>query len=118
MADKKELTCIRCPMGCSITVTMRDGEIVSVEGNSCKRGSEYAKKEVSNPTRTVTSTVRTTDGRVVSVKTKEDIPKDKIKACMEEINKATVETPVIIGEVIIENVAGTNVDVVATKNLI
>ena len=78
--EERHLTCIRCPLGCQITVTLDQGEVVKVVGNTCKRGDEYARKEVTNPTRTVTSIVRVTGGDVamVSVKTRTDVPKDKI----------------------------------------
>lgn len=80
----RNLTCIGCPMGCPLTVKLEDTEVISIEGNSCKRGAVYGKKEVTNPTRIVTTTVRVSGGTepVVSVKTKEDIPKDKIFACV------------------------------------
>ena len=80
----RELTCIGCPMGCQMRVTMEAGEIRQVEGNTCRRGDVYARKEVTNPTRIVTSTVRVTGGElpVVSVKTASDIPKEKIRACV------------------------------------
>ena len=76
----RNLTCISCPMGCQITVEMDGNEVVSVTGNTCKRGEVYARKEVTDPTRIVTSTVKVIGGKadMVSVKTKEDIPKDKI----------------------------------------
>ena len=80
--EKRELTCIGCPLGCSITVTLENGEIRDVTGYTCKRGHDYARKEVTNPTRIVTSTVRLTGSRtgacVVSCKTAQDIPKGKI----------------------------------------
>lgn len=78
--EKRELTCIGCPLGCSITVTMENAEILDVTGNTCKRGDAYARKEVTHPTRIVTSTVRVSGGTIpmVSCKTKEDIPKEKI----------------------------------------
>ena len=106
-------------MGCPIEVTMENGEVVKVTGNTCKRGEVYAKKEVTSPTRTVTSTVKVEGGElpVVAVKTKQDIPKSLIFDCMEEINKAKVTAPVKIGDVIIENVCGTGVSVVATSNV-
>ena len=71
-------------MGCSIAVEMDGNEVVSVTGNTCKRGDVYARKEVTNPTRIVTSTVRVIGGKedMVSVKTKEDIPKGKIFDCI------------------------------------
>ena len=114
-----ELTCISCPLGCPLKVeTDSSGKVLKVTGNTCKRGEEYGKKEVTNPTRTVTSTVRLLGGtaRVVSVRTQTDIPKEKIFQCMEEIRKAAAEAPVRIGDVILENVAGTGVSVVATAN--
>mgnify|MGYP000763434713 CR=1 FL=1 len=80
--EKRELTCIGCPLGWSITVTMKNAEILDVTGNTCKRGDAYARKEVTHPTRIVTSTVRVSGGTIpmVSCKTKEDIPKEKIFA--------------------------------------
>lgn len=115
---KRELICIGCPMGCPVTVEMNDTEIVSVTGNTCPRGDAYARKEVTNPTRIVTSTVKVEGGSVdmVSVKTKEDIPKDKIFDCVRALKGITVKAPVRIGDVILADVAGTGVDVVATKN--
>ncbi len=116
---KKELTCIGCPMGCPLTVEMEGTEVKSVAGFTCKRGDVYARKEVTNPTRIVTSTVRVTGSaltHMVSVKTKEDIPKDKIFACVEALKNITVAAPVKIGDVILADVAGTGVDIIATKN--
>ena len=115
---KRELICIGCPMGCPVTVEMDGREIVSVSGNTCPRGDAYARKEVTNPTRIVTSTVKAEGGLVemISVKTKEDIPKDKIFDCMRALKGITVKAPVHIGDVILADAAGTGVDVVATRN--
>mgnify|MGYP000407553422 FL=1 len=88
MAEKnttqRELTCICCPMGCQLQVTIRDGQVEKVEGNTCKRGADYGKKEVTDPTRIVTSTVRVQGGTlpVVSVKTRGDIPKSSVMDCV------------------------------------
>lgn len=116
--ETRNLTCIGCPMGCALTVTM-DGENITVAGNTCPVGEKYAKKEVTNPTRVVTSSVRVNGADIarVSVKTASDIPKNKIFDCMAEIMKIEVDAPVSIGDVIIENCAGTGVSVVATKNV-
>ena len=119
MRDQK-LTCIGCPLGCSISVSLSDnGEVSEITGNTCKKGAEYARKEVTNPSRVVTSIVKINNGDVnmVSVKTAEDIPKGKIFDCMEALKKVTVTAPVQIGEVIIKNVCGTGVDVIATKKV-
>lgn len=116
--EVRELTCICCPLGCSLTVTIGEEEI-KVTGNSCNRGIEYGRKEVLSPTRMVTSSVPVMGGDLdmVSVKTGQDIPKDKIFACMKEIRNVTVNAPVSIGDVIIADCAGTGVSVVATRNV-
>ena len=115
--EKRELTCINCPMGCRITVTMDGDNIISVEGNTCKRGHLYACNEVKSPVRTVTTTIKVTGGVSdrVSVKTKEPVPKDKIFEVMDAINKASAKAPIAIGDVLIEDCAGTGIPVVATK---
>lgn len=115
----RNLTCISCPMGCPITVEMEGEEIISVTGNTCKRGEVYARKEVTNPTRIVTSTVKVRGGAadMVSVKTKEDIPKGKIFECARALKGVEIEAPVHIGDVVVQNAAGTGVDIVATKNV-
>lgn len=119
MESVRELTCIGCPMGCLVSVTMDGKEIKSVSGNSCANGDRYARREVTNPTRIVTSTaiVRGGDLPRVSVKTKTDVPKDKIFDVMKEINKIQAEAPVRIGDVLIDDVAGTGVPVIATRNI-
>ena len=84
--EQRELTCIGCPLGCPLTVTLENGVVQSVQGNTCPRGDAYARKEVTAPTRIVTSTVRVTGGTLpaVSVKTAGDIPKGKIFDCVRE----------------------------------
>lgn len=115
---ERKLTCINCPFGCSLTVTIEEDKI-SVSGNRCKRGEVYGIKEVTNPTRTVTGSVRVKGGELplVSVKTVPEIPKDKILDVMEQIHKLTVEAPVRIGDVLIHNVADTGSDIVATRTV-
>ncbi len=112
------IPCIVCPVGCMITVTEKMGEVMEVTGNTCDRGDAYARAEVTAPVRTITSLVRVEGGSrpVVAVKTAQAVPKDKIEKCMEEIKAITVKAPVAIGDVIIRDVAGTGVDVVATAN--
>ena len=113
------LICIGCPLGCPLTVEMEGSEVKSVAGNTCPRGDAYAKKELTNPTRIVTSTVRVAGGKLamVSVKTESDIPKDKIFECVKALKDVEVIAPVKIGDVIVENVAGTGVNIIATKNV-
>lgn len=118
--ETKNLICINCPMGCALTVGMEEDRVVSVSGNTCNRGEAYARKEMTDPTRIVTSTVRVVGGKsdMVSVKTKEDIPKGKIFECIKELKTVQVQAPVHIGDVVLTNVAGTGIDVVATKNIV
>lgn len=115
---ERELTCINCPMGCSLSVTWESGQIL-VQGNACKRGELYAIEEVTNPSRTITSTMQVHNGvkPIVPVKTKEPIPKDKIQACMKEIKAITLEAPIKYHQVLIENVANTNVKVISVKQV-
>ena len=117
--ERKELTCIGCPMGCQITVELEHGEILSVKGNTCAIGDKYARNEVLHPERTVTSTVVVNGGDKprVSVKTAGNIPKDRIFDCMKEIDAVRVQAPVRIGDVMIENVVDSGVNVVATRNI-
>ena len=94
--EKRELVCIGCPLGCPLTVELDGDEVVSVSGNTCKRGDVYARKEVTNPTRIVTSSVKVEGGTLaaVSVKTKEDIPKGKIFDCVTALKDVVVKAPV------------------------
>ena len=117
--EKRNLTCIRCPLGCQVTVTLENNEIIEVPGNTCPRGDEYARKEVTNPTRVVTSIVRCEGGvlPVLSVKSKNDVPKGKIFDVLKEIKPVIVKAPIEIGDVIIADVAGTGVDIVASKRI-
>lgn len=92
---------------------------MGVTGNTCRRGDAYARKEVTNPTRIVTSSVAVEGGSlaVVSVKTREDIPKGKIFEIMEALKGVKVQAPIHIGDVVVQDVAGTGVDIIATKNV-
>lgn len=120
MSDIRNLICTSCPIGCSITVELSEGgkDVISVTGNSCKRGDLYARSECTHPERMVSSTVKVDGGRlpVVPVKTSAPIPKEKIFAVMKEINKASAKAPVNIGDVIVKNVLKLGVDIVATNN--
>lgn len=119
MSEVRNLICIRCPMGCALKVALEDGEVTGVTGNSCPRGAEYGRNEVAHPMRTVTSTVKVVGGirPVVSCKTAQEIPKEKIYEVMRAINAAKVTAPVNIGDVIVSDVAGTGSDLVATAKV-
>ncbi|MEE1065944.1 MAG: DUF1667 domain-containing protein [Acutalibacteraceae bacterium] len=111
---ERKLTCIICPLGCELTVQTEDKKVLDVKGNTCPRGKVYAENECTNPQRTITSTVKCNDGSLVSVKTDKPIPKEKMAECMQIINSAVATLPVSIGDVIIEDVFGSNI--VATQN--
>ena len=117
--ENVQLICIGCPLGCPMTVELEGKDVISVSGNTCKNGEKYARKELTAPTRIVTSTVRVVDGalNMVSVKTASPIPKDKIFDCMEALRQIYVPAPVTIGQEIIPDVAGTGVSIIATKNV-
>ena len=111
----KEFTCIICPRGCRLQVD----EQMNVTGNFCPRGKQYAVSELTNPVRTITSSVRVSnrDDLLVSVKTSGNIPKGKIFEVMEEINRLSVTAPTRIGQVIAKDILGLGVDIVVTKNI-
>ena len=112
-----KMICINCPKGCEMDVTV-DGGRVAVAGNGCPRGEDYAKAEVTNPTRMVTGLVRVAGMRKpLPVKTRSAVPKTKIDAVLFALHQTTVQLPVRIGDVIVPNVAETGIDVVATANL-
>ncbi len=114
----KKFICINCPLGCHLEVDDSDPNDIKVSGNTCPRGKIYAINEITAPKRMVTSSVPVSRSDLlrVSVKTSQPIPKDKIFDCLNEIKKAHAEAPVAIGDVIVSNVCGTGIDVVATRN--
>lgn len=111
---ERKLTCIVCPLGCDLTVTIEDNKVVNVCGNTCPRGKVYAENECTNPQRTVTSTMRCADGGMIPVKTDAPIPKEKMRECMKRINETTAPNTVCVGDVLIDDVFGSRV--VATAN--
>ncbi len=106
-------------MGCQITVTLEDGKVTDITGNTCPRGAEYAGNEVTHPVRTVTSTARVTGGAlpVVPVKTSADVPKESVFDVMRAIAGVTAAAPVHIGDVLLSDAAGTGSDIVATRDV-
>lgn len=114
------LTCIRCPKGCQVTVTLEGGQVTSVAGNGCPCGDAYARKEVKDPTRVVTTVVPVSGSgvaRMVSVKTAGDVPKAKVLDVVRALSGVSMAAPVHIGDVVLADVCGTGVDVVATKDV-
>ena len=115
---EQTITCINCPMGCRMTVTLEKGQVTAVTGNSCKRGEKYAHQECIAPERMVTAVVPV-EGRSmpVSVKTRTPIPKKEIAHCMQQLSQAHVVAPVHAGDVVVANICNSGVDVIATKTV-
>lgn len=111
---KKEYICIVCPKGCHIVV---DGDKIS--GYTCLRGLNYVKQESIDPRRTLTTTVKVNDKniRVCPVKSSDTLPKDKLFASMEEINKISVDLPIKLHQIVIKNILNTGVDIITTKEI-
>lgn len=114
-----ELTCISCPLGCSLKVRRNGNKVLEVTGNTCKKGKIYAEQEILHPMRTVTSTVPVLNGviPVVSVKTESCIPREMIGACMQALKQVTVTAPVFAGDEILADAAGTGIRIIATKDV-
>jgi CxxC motif-containing protein len=111
----KEFICIVCPRGCRITVD----DSFNISGNQCKRGEVYVRNEMTNPTRILTSTVKTVFEEMprASVKTSAPIPKGLLMEAMKEINKVIIDKEMNIGDIVIENILNTNVNIVLTKEI-
>ncbi|WP_315119441.1 DUF1667 domain-containing protein [uncultured Clostridium sp.] len=117
--EVRNITCIGCPVGCPLKVEIENGEVIKVTGNSCNIGIDYAKKECTNPTRIVTSSVVIENGEidVLPVKTESDIPKSKIKECIRSLKGVKIKAPIKIGDIIVKDVASTGINIVATRNV-
>jgi len=117
--EGKEIICVSCPKGCRITVQNRGEEIISINGNDCPRGIKYVEEEFINPLRILPTTVKVVGGELplVSVKTKKAIPKRLLLKAMVEIAEIEVKAPIKIGQIIKDDLMGTGVSLVATRNI-
>lgn len=117
--ETKELICVNCPKGCRITVTLADGKVQSIAGNSCPKGAEYAAKETTRPERILTSTVRIEGGlwRVLPVITSGAIPLDQMEAVMKTVRTVRVEAPVAMNQVLVADINGLGVDLIASRSM-
>lgn len=118
--NEKKFTCIMCPLGCAVTVKSdSSGNILQIIGSRCVKGENYIRDEFSAPMRVLTSTVSVEGAELqrLPVRTSGFVAKDMLMACMKEIRKIKVKPPVKIGEVILKNIHGLNVDVIATRDL-
>ena len=114
---EKKITCIACPRGCQIEITLDENNtVVNVAGNLCPRGKEYSIQEVTQPQRMLTTTVRVKNGVYpsVPVKTQNPIPKESIMQAVYELSKVCINAPIFAGDVVLANVVGSGVDVIAT----
>lgn len=118
VSNLRKITCIICPLGCALNVLLKDDEVVLVEGNRCQRGVIYAKDEV-KPKRTLITVVKVYGGvlPVVSVKTSKPIPRELIPEAMKAVSKVSIRAPVKVGDVIVKNLLGLGVDVIATRDV-
>ena len=119
MSRKESLICVSCPMGCHLDIEIPEAGEWLITGNLCKRGPGYAKAELTNPTRVLTSPVRFHNGFLnrVPVRTSDAIPKGMLFEAMDVINAVTLEAPVVMGDVIVEDLLGTGVKLVASRSM-
>lgn len=118
--ESKEIICIVCPMGCQMEITEDGGEKgYIVTGNSCSRGKKYGIKELTNPTRVLTTTVKLKNNLMprLPVRTDAAIPKDMIFSCMKALDSVEAEPPIRAGDIIVENILGTGANIISTRSI-
>jgi CxxC motif-containing protein len=117
--ERQRLTCIGCPMGCPLDLAIVDGQIVEVSGYECQKGDRYARQEFTDPRRGVSTTVACVNGLWprLPVKTAAPVPKERVRDVANALHSIVVTAPVSLGQVIVEDVAGTGVLVVATRTM-
>ena len=115
----KEITCTVCPRGCTVTVKGAETQIESITGFGCKRGETYASAEFTNPVRLLTSTVKVSGSanELLPVRSAKPVPKSMLFDCMEIIKKTAVTLPVKLGDVLIADICGSGVDIIASKTM-
>lgn len=119
MPEKITVVCTSCPLGCRVSITKKPDGSFAISGNKCQRGYDFAVEEMTNPKRVLTTSIRVIKGKLplVSVKTVPRIPKNLIPAAMKEIKKIKVEAPVRTGDVLVKDLLGTGVNLVATRSV-
>ncbi len=115
----KHFTCVICPIGCEIEVEENGEKIISLSGNMCARGKEFIVQELKEPMRVLTTTVRIkgAEFNMLPVRTDKPIPKRLIPIIMEDIAKIEVNVPIKMYNVIVKNIAGTRVNIIATRSM-
>jgi CxxC motif-containing protein len=119
MSETTKLICITCPKGCTLMVTHEGETVLEVEGNTCKRGAEYARAELSDPRRMVATTVRIKDGihPLLPVYTAKPFPKPRIHELLKELRDVELSAPVQMGAVVVKDVLDTGIDIVASRDM-
>jgi CxxC motif-containing protein len=115
----KQITCIICPIGCRISVDVTGDEYV-FSGNRCAKGKAFAKTEMTSPVRSLTTVVRTAFpwAPVLPVKTKGEVPKEKIKEIIRELSGITITERIEIGDTVAADILGTGCDIIATSDIL
>ena len=115
---KRTITCICCPLGCTIKLTEKNGKI-TLTGEQCKQGKTYAIQEITDPQRILTTTIKIQGGtrHMLPVRSKKELPKHKIKKCIKHLSTLTVKAPIYCGDIICQNILDTNVDIIASRNM-
>jgi CxxC motif-containing protein len=119
MNSKTNYVCVTCPLGCTLQVEYQGNSILKVEGNQCKKGLQYAEMEHNDPRRMLTTTVKVKGGLhpLAPVQSIAPIPKHLIFNLMDELRQVEIRAPVRIGEVILKNISGTGIDIIASRDL-
>lgn len=119
MSITEKMICITCPMGCTLEVTREGQTLLSVAGNTCKRGVEYVQRELTDPRRMVASTVRVRGGihPLVPVYTAAPIPKPRIFELLAQLRAVELEAPVTMNQIVLENVFGEGINVIASRDM-
>jgi CxxC motif-containing protein len=119
MLTERKLICIVCPRGCQINVQMDGSEIKSIQGQTCKRGEEYARAECTAPRRTLTTTAKIRGAALplLPVRSQTPVPKERLFDIMREINRVSISAPVKAGDIVLENACGTGVNIIASRDM-
>lgn len=117
--ETRVMNCIMCPLGCEMTVTIEDGAVTKVTGNTCPRGPKYAHDEIVAPKRMLTSTVRVSNGLLplLPVVSQTTLPKEQVLTCAAALRQVVVTAPVTAGQVIVKDILGLGVDIVASRSM-
>lgn len=115
---QKKYICINCPLSCDLTLRDENG-VLSVAGNNCKRGEDYAVNEYRNPLRMLTTTVQLehADTRLLPVISSDMIPKKLLRECLDILYGVSVQAPVQSGEIIYKNILNTGIDILSAKTV-